>query len=188
MTGNLDTILGDLSDKCKETLEYLQTELSRIRSGRANTALLEGVQVDYYGSTVPLQQLGLISAPEARLLTIQVYDAGAVDSIEKAIQQADLGLNASRDGSLIRVPIPALTEERRKEFVKKLHKIAEEGKVAVRNHRRDAIDTLKKQEKDKDISEDDLAKGKDEVQKVTDTYTQEVDKLLAEKEKEMMEV
>lgn len=188
MSENMNGVLTELKDKCTETIDYLKIELSRIRSGRANTGLLESVHVDYYGSSVPLQQLGLISAPEARLLTIQVYDAQALDSIEKAIQQADLGLNASRDGTLIRVPVPALTEERRKELVKKLHKIAEEGKIAVRNHRRDAIDTLKKLEKDKTLSEDDLARGKDEVQKVTDTFTQEVDKLLAEKEKDMMEV
>ncbi len=179
---------GELESKCKDTIEYLNVELSRMRTGRANTALVESLMVDYYGSHVPLQQLGLISAPEARMLTVQVYDAGALDSVEKAIQQSDLQLNPSRDGNLIRIPIPALTEERRKELVKTLHKSAEEGKIAIRNHRREAIDALKKAEKAKEISEDDLSRGKDEIQKVTDTYVAQVDVLLAEKEKEMMEV
>ena len=180
--------LEELQRNCKETLEYLRLELSRLRTGRAQASLLEGLTVEYYGAPVPLQQLGLVNAPEARLLTIQVYDASAVESVEKAIQQADLGLNPARDGNLIRVAIPALTEDRRKELVKKLHKIAEEGKVSIRNHRRDAIDALKALEKDKEISEDDLSKGKEEVQKITDKYTKDVDVLLKEKEGEMMEV
>lgn len=178
----------ELEGKCDSTIEHFSNELDRIRSGRATTGLLEGVQVDYYGAATPLVQLGLISAPEPRLLTIQVYDAGAIESVEKAIQLADLGLNPSRDGNLIRVPVPALTEERRKDLVKKLHKTAEEAKVAIRNHRREGIDELKKDQKSGSISEDDLHRGQDAIQKVTDKHTSRVDELLQAKEKEMMEV
>ena len=159
-----------------------------MRSGRASTALLEGLHVDYYGTSVPLMQLGMVNAPEPRLLTVQIYDRGAVDAVEKAIQSSELGLNPSRDGNLLRIVIPSLTEERRKDLIKKLHKMGEEAKVAIRNHRRDQIDFLKKQEKDKAISEDDLRKASEDVQKVTDKYTSEIDHVLAAKEKEMMEV
>lgn len=179
---------GDIEEKCKKTVEHFKKELQRLRTGRASTSLLEGLMVDYYGTQTPLMSLGLLNAPEPRLLTIQVYDAGAIDSIEKSIRQSDLGLNPSRDGNLIRISIPTLTEDRRKELVKKLHKMTEEEKVAVRNHRREAIDTLKKQEKDKAISADDLRRGQDEVQKITDRYTAEIDKATAAKEKEIMEV
>jgi ribosome recycling factor len=178
----------ELKMECQSSIDHLKRELSRMRTGRANTALLESLSVDYYGSAVPLQQLGLINAPEPRMITIQVYDSSAMESIEKAIMQSDLGLNPARDGNLIRVHIPTLTEERRKELVKSLHKIAEETKVGIRNHRRDAIDVLKTGVKDKEISEDDLHRGQDEIQKITDRFTKEVDSLLAEKEKEMMEV
>ena len=178
----------DFEEGCKGGIEHFRRELSRMRTGRASTGLLESLNVDYYGSAVPLQQLGLINAPEARLLTIQVYDAGALDSIEKAILQSDLGLNPSRDGNLIRVQIPALTEERRKELVKSLHRMAEETKVSIRNHRRDAIDDLKESVKSKDISDDDQRRGQEQIQKITDRYTSDVDTILAEKEKEMMEV
>jgi len=177
-----------LQENCKSTIEYLVIELGKMRGGRASASILETVTVDYYGSSVPLKQLGLINAPEPRLLTVQVFDQGAVESVEKAIQTSDLGLNPSRDGNLIRINIPALTEERRKDLVKSLNKSAEEAKVAIRNHRREAIDELKKEEKDKSISEDDLNRGKDEVQKVTDNFIAQVDQLLQEKEKEMMEV
>jgi len=178
----------NLKKNCEDTIEYLTIELGKMRSGRASSGLLETINVDYYGSSVPLKQLGLINAPEPRLLTVQVFDQGAVESVEKAIQTSDLGLNPARDGNLIRIAIPALTEERRKDLVKTLHKNAEEAKVAIRNHRREAIDELKKQEKDKSISEDEFNRGKDDVQKVTDSYIAQVDELLQSKEKEMMEV
>jgi ribosome recycling factor len=179
---------GDLEDKCKKTVEHFKKEVQRLRTGRASASLLDGLMVDYYGSSTPLVSLGLVNAPEPRLLTIQVYDANAVESIEKSIRQADLGLNPSRDGGMIRIAIPALTEDRRKELVKKLHKMTEEEKVALRNHRRDGIDFLKKQEKDKAISTDDFRRGQDEVQKITDRYTAEIEKATAVKEKEIMEV
>jgi ribosome recycling factor len=184
MAGNF----GELEGKCKKTVEHFKTDLGRIRTGRANAKLLDGLHVDYYGSSVPLIQLGMINAPEPRLITIQVYDAGACEAIEKAIQQSDLGLNPAREGSMIRINIPPLNEERRKELIKKLHKMAEDVRVVMRNHRRDSIDDLKKKEKAKAISADDLRRGQEEVQKITDKYIKEVDTMTASKEKEMMEV
>ena len=177
-----------LKAECEKTVQHLKKDCTHMRSGRASTALLEGLHVDYYGTSVPLMQLGMVNAPEPRLLTVQIYDRGAVDAVEKAIQSSELGLNPSRDGNLLRIVIPSLTEERRKDLIKKLHKMGEEAKVAIRNHRRDQIDFLKKQEKDKAISEDDLRKASEDVQKVTDKYTSEIDHVLAAKEKEMMEV
>lgn len=174
--------------KCKATIEHFKREMGRTRTGRASSSMLEGVHVDYYGSQVPLIQLGLINTPEPRLITVQVYDAGAAESVEKAIRNADLGLNPSRDGSLIRVSIPALTEDRRKELIKKLHKMAEETRVALRNLRREVIDEIKKREKNKEISADDLRRQQEEVQKITDRHVSEVDTLLAAKEKDMMEL
>ena len=184
MTGKFE----EYKQQCAKTLDHFKKDLTRMRTGRASAALLEGVQVEYYGSSVPLQQLGLVAAPEPRLLTIQVYDASAVESIEKAIQQADLGLNPARDGSMIRVAIPALNEERRKDMIKKLHKMAEDTKVTMRNHRRDALEALKKDQKNKTISEDDARRGQEEIQKIIDKFVADVDSALTAKEKEMMEV
>ena len=177
-----------LDRESSKTLEHFKKELGRIRTGRASPTLLDGLHVDYYGSSVPLVQLGNINAPEPRLLTIQVYDAGACESIEKAILQSDLGINPSREGSLIRISIPQLNEERRKEFIKKVHKLAEENKVTIRNHRRDAIDDLKKREKDKTVSADDVRKGQEEIQKIVVKYSKEIDTAVLAKEKEIMEV
>lgn len=177
-----------LEKDCKAAIEHAKKEIARLRTGRASSSLLEGLMVEYYGSMVPIIQLGMISAPEPRLLTVQVYDGGAVDNVEKAIRQADLGLNPARDGNLIRVSIPALTEDRRKEMSKKLSKLGEETKVGIRNHRRETIDELKKKEKNKELTTDDLKRSLDEVQKVTDRYIAEVDTLMSAKEKEIMEV
>jgi len=174
--------------QCAKTIDHFKKDLTRMRTGRASAALLDGLHVEYYGSSVPLQQLGLVAAPEPRLLTIQVYDASAVESIEKAIQQSELGLNPARDGAMIRVAIPALNEERRKELIKKLHKMAEETKVGLRNHRRDAVEAIKKDLKNKAISEDDSRRGQEEIQKITDKFVADVDGALTAKEKEMMEV
>lgn len=174
--------------QCAKTLDHYKKELSRLRSGRATPSLLEGLHVEYYGSSVPLQQLGMVSAPEPRMLTIQVYDAGAVESIEKAIQQSDLGLNPSRDGSLIRVIIPALNEERRRDLIKKVHKMAEETRVALRNLRRDEVEGVKKKVKNKEMSEDDSRRAQDEIQKIVDKFIADTDSAAAAKEKEMMEV
>jgi ribosome recycling factor len=174
--------------QCSKTLDHYKKELSRLRSGRATPSLLEGLMVSYYGSMVSLQQLGMVSAPEPRMLTIQVYDGGAVEAIEKAIQQSDLGLNPSRDGALIRVIIPALNEERRKDLIKKVHKMAEETRVAMRNLRRDEVEGVKKKLKNKEMSEDDSRRAQEEIQKIVDKYIADVDSAAAAKEKEMMEV
>ena len=174
--------------QCARALEHYKKELSRLRSGRATPSLLEGLMVDYYGSSVSLQQLGMVSAPEPRMLTIQVYDGGAMESIEKAIQQSELGLNPSRDGSLIRVIIPALNEERRKDLIKKVHKMAEETRVSLRNLRRDEVEGVKKKVKNKEMSEDDSRRAQEEIQKIVDKFIVDVDAAAAGKEKEMMEV
>lgn len=184
----MTTPFAQFEDSCKKTIDHFKKELGRMRTGRANGSVLEGLSVEYYGSQVPLLQLGMINTPEPRLITIQVYDGGAVEAIEKAIQVADLGLNPSREGNLIRLPIPALTEERRKDLIKKLHKNGEENKIVLRNHRRETLDILKKQEKDKELSADDLRRGQEQVQKIVDKYIAEIDTLLAGKEKEMMEI
>ena len=180
--------VGKLEESAKSTVDFFKSQLQKTKTGRASTGILEGVQVDYYGTSTPLMQLGLIAVAEPRLITVQVYDAGAIESVEKAIMQANLGLNPARDGNTIRVPIPALTEERRKEIVKRLGKQGEEMKVTVRNHRRAAIDELTKQKKDGDISEDDLGSLKKVIQTVTDKYVAQIDELLKEKEKEILEV
>ena len=180
--------LSDLDTKGKKSVEHFKKEMTKFRTGRASTGLLDGLHVEYYGSSVPLLQLGMVGAPEPRLLTIQVYDASACEAIEKAIQQADLGFNPSRDGSLIRIAIPPLNEERRKELIKKLHKMGEEARVVLRNHRRDTLDDLKKREKAKEVSADELRRAQDEVQKIADKYTKEIDTAVALKEKELLEV
>jgi ribosome recycling factor len=174
--------------QCAKTLDHYKKELSRLRSGRATPSILEGLMVDYYGSSVSLQQLGMVSAPEPRMLTIQVYDGGAIESIEKAIQQSDLGLNPSRDGSLIRVVIPALNEERRRDLIKKVNKMAEETRIALRNLRREEVEEVKKKVKNKEVSEDDSRRAQDEIQKIVDKFIVDVDSAAAAKEKELMEV
>jgi ribosome recycling factor len=184
MSGQFDNYKA----QCARALEHYKKELSRLRSGRATPSLLEGLMVDYYGSSVSLQQLGMVSAPEPRMLTIQVYDGGAMESIEKAIQQSELGLNPSRDGSLIRVIIPALNEERRKDLIKKVHKMAEETRVSLRNLRRDEVEGVKKKVKNKEMSEDDSRRAQEEIQKIVDKFIVDVDAAAAGKEKEMMEV
>lgn len=180
--------LQHLRTECDKAVQHLKRDLARLRSGRASSSLLEGIMVDYYGSHVPIIQLGMINTPEPRLITVQVYDRGAVEAVEKAIQQSDLGLNPSKEGNLLRIAIPSLTEERRKELIKKVHKMAEDTKVSLRNHRREQLDELKKQEKDKAISADDMRRSTEEVQKIIDKFTADVDVLVAGKEKEMLEV
>jgi ribosome recycling factor len=179
---------AEFEQKCKASIDHFKQDLGKLRTGRASASMLDVVFVDYYGSSVQLKTLGMINTPEPRLITVQVFDGGAVDAVEKAIKHADLGLNPQRDGNLIRVPVPSLTEERRKDLIKKLHKMSEDGKVVIRNLRRDAIDSLKKQQKNGEVSEDDLRKGQEQIQKITDKYIAEVDVHLAAKEKEMMEV
>ncbi len=178
----------ETEEKMKKSLEQVRSELSKIRSGRATTTLLDGVRIDYYGTPTPLAQVGNVSVPEARLLTVQPWDKGMIAPIEKAIREANLGLNPVNDGILIRIPIPSLNEERRKELVKLGKKYAEEGKVAIRNIRRDANEHIKKTEKDHKISEDDSKTGQEKIQKMTDLYIKKIEEMLVLKEKEIMEV
>ncbi|PTI54155.1 ribosome recycling factor [Staphylococcus xylosus] len=184
----MSDIINDTKSKMQKSVDNLSRELANISAGRANSNLLNGVTVDYYGAPTPVQQLASISVPEARLLVIAPYDKSSVGNIEKAINAANLGVNPSSDGEVIRISIPALTEERRKDLVKDVKKIGEDAKVAVRNVRRDANDELKKQQKNADITEDDLKSQIADVQKLTDDSIKEIDKLLEEKEQDIMSV
>jgi ribosome recycling factor len=180
--------LTQVKDKMEKAIQAYSRELATVRAGRANPALLDKVTVDYYGAPTPINQLGSINVPEARMLVIQPYDKTVLGNIEKAIIKADLGLNPSNDGSIIRIAIPALTEERRRELVKVVKKYSEEAKIAVRNIRRDGNDDLKKLEKNGDITEDELRGYTEDIQKLTDDYIAKVDTVTKEKEKEIMEV
>ncbi|RQM85767.1 ribosome recycling factor [Staphylococcus xylosus] len=184
----MSDIINDTKSKMQKSVDNLSRELANISAGRANSNLLNGVTVDYYGAPTPIQQLASISVPEARLLVISPYDKSSVGDVEKAINAANLGVNPSSDGEVIRISIPALTEERRKDLVKEVKKIGEDAKVAVRNVRRDANDELKKQQKNADITEDDLKSQTADVQKLTDDSIKEIDKLLEEKEQDIMSV
>lgn len=180
-------ILNDASDRMKKAEEALERELGRIRAGVANASLLERLEVEYYGAPTPVNQLASINVPEARMLTITPYDKSILSDIERAIYQSDLGINPTNDGTLIRLVIPALTEDRRKELAKQVGKNSENAKVAVRNIRRDAIDALKKAEKSGDISEDELHVNEKKVQEITDKSTKHIDKIAADKEEELLE-
>jgi ribosome recycling factor len=180
--------LQQAKQRMESALESLRREFGSVRTGKASPALLDTVRVEAYGSRVPLNQVGTVSAPEARMLTIQPWDKGLMKDIEKAIRESDLGLNPSNDGNIIRVPIPALTEERRKEYVRLLHKLAEEGRVAIRQARKDANDAVKAREKKEHLSEDDVRREQGEVQKLTDSYIAKVEDILKHKEAEVMEV
>jgi ribosome recycling factor len=181
-----EKILEDMKRKMNKVLEVMAQDLARVRTGRASVALLEGIKVAAYNSTMPLPQVASLAAPEPRLLTVQPWDPTLLGDIEKAIMKSDLGLTPTNDGKIIRLPIPALTTERRKELVKVVKKMGEEGKVALRNVRRDANERFKDLKKDKQISEDDAHRAQDEVQKITDDFIKKVDVQAAEKEKEIM--
>src|SRR5438552_493868 len=187
-----DEITGDILDtaelEIEESVEAFRHDLNRLRSGRASTALLEGLQVNYYGTRTPLRQLAGLAAPEPRLLVITPYDKGAMAEIEKSIRTSELGLNPMNDGKIIRVPIPELTEERRRDLVRQVHKKAEEYRVSIRNHRREANDKLKQLNKDKKITEDQLHATETKVQQLTTTNIEKLEKILAAKEAEVMEV
>ncbi|MCT4585475.1 MAG: ribosome recycling factor [Peptostreptococcaceae bacterium] len=179
---------GILEEKMNKTISVLKEELSVVRAGRANPRMLDKIIVDYYGSATPLKQLATVSAPEPRTIMVQPWDATALESVEKAISSSDLGFNPTNDGKVIRISVPQLTEERRKELIKHVHKIAENAKVALRNERRDANEGFKKMQKNSEITEDDLKSAQDEVQKMTDSNVKMVDELIKVKEKEIMEV
>jgi ribosome recycling factor len=170
------------------SIKALKEQLSKVRTGRATVALLDGVMVDYYGTPTPIKQVANLSTPDARTIQVQAWETSILGAVEKAIIAANLGLTPMNDGKLIRVPVPPLTEERRKDLVKQCKKMGEEAKVNVRNHRRDANETLKKKEKDKEISEDENKRAQEEVQKKTDLAIAEIDKILVEKEKEIITI
>ena len=184
----IDEIKVKLEESMAKSIDSLKYQLTKVRTGRASATVLDGVSVDYYGSATPVSQVGQISTPEARLLQIQPFDKTLIAEIEKAIINANLGLNPSNDGNLIRIPFPALTEERRKEQVREVKKTGEDAKVSIRNVRRDQNDVVKKAEKDKEISEDDSKKFQAEIQTVTDKFVKEVDGIITVKEKELLEV
>jgi ribosome recycling factor len=184
----LEEIYQDVEHRMERSLTTLGRDLSRIRTGRASLALLDGIVVDYYGTPTPLNQLATLTVPESRLIAIQPWDKSQLGIIEKAIQRSDLGLTPVNDGKLIRLAIPVLTEERRKDLVKQVKKIGEEIKIALRNIRREGNDSLRSQEKAKKITEDDLRRGQEQIQKITDGFIAQVDELLQSKEREVMEV
>jgi ribosome recycling factor len=185
MTGEVIEMARKEMEKAVESFKH---ELARVRTGRASTALIENLQVNYYGAKTPLRSLAGLAAPEARLLVITPYDKSSLHDIEKAIQTSDLGLNPMNDGKLIRIAIPELTEERRKELVKHVRKVAEEFRVGVRNHRRDANDMLKDLHKEKQVTDDDLRASEAKIQTFTTEFIEKIDKVLAGKEAEIMEV
>ena len=184
----LQEVVKELEGEYEETVAKFQKELAKIRTGRANVSMLDGVRVSYYGSQTPLNQLATLRVPEPRLITIQPWEKSVIGDIEKAIASSDLGLNPSNDGTLIRVPIPALTGERREALVKQARRLGEDHKIALRNHRRDANDMVKQLEKDSEITEDEMHRGFDEINSITEKYTTKIDTLLERKEEEIREV
>ncbi|MDO8942876.1 MAG: ribosome recycling factor [Desulfobacterales bacterium] len=183
----IESVYRDSTDNMGKVIEALKKELKRVRTGRASLSLLDGIKVDYYGTLTPLNQLATLAAPESRLITIQPWDTTVIKEIEKAVLKSDLGLTPSSDGKIVRIAIPPLTEQRRKELVKIVHKISEEYKVSVRNLRRDANELIKEIKKDGKISEDDAFKSQEKVQKITDEHIHHVDECYKEKEKEILE-
>ncbi len=184
----MHAVINDMTEKMQGVLDGYKRELAKVRTGRASVSLLDGIRVEAYGSVLPLNQVATLTIPESRQIQIQAWDTKLLSAIEKAIYKADLGLNPVNDGKLLRVAIPQLTEERRKELVKQVKKVTEEYRVGVRGARRDAIDELKRQKNDKLITEDDLHRLQDEAQKETDKFIKKIEDLMAEKDKEVMEV
>ena len=184
----IDDALLDATDRMEKALEALRRDLATVRTGRASPALVEHLKVDYYGAATPLNQLATISTPDARLITVQPWDRGSIGAIEKAILKSDIGLNPSNDGTLIRLAIPQLTEERRREIAKQVRKRAEDARIAVRNIRRDCHENIRRLEHDHEISQDDLHRAETELQKLTDDHIKEIDKVGHEKEEEVLAV
>ena len=182
-----EDLLKELRTNMDKSIEALHKDLNRVRTGRASLSLLDGIMVDYYGTLTPLNQVATLAIPESRLITIQPWDIASIPAIEKAIQKSELGLNPMNDGKIIRISIPSLSEERRKELVKVVKKIVEESKVSVRTHRRNVNEIMKKMKNDKELSEDEYFKRHDEIQKITDEYVDQCDTISADKEKEILE-
>lgn len=183
-----ETVFQKFKDDMEKTLNGLNKTFSRVRTGRASISLLDGIKVDYYGAPTPIAQVANVSVPESRMILIVPWDVSVIGAIEKAIQKSDLGLTPANDGKVVRLSIPQLTEERRREIAKNVKKMAEEGKIKLRNARRDANEELKKLKKDNKISEDELFTAQEDVQKLTDQYIEKTDKILEAKEKEIMEI
>ncbi len=179
---------SEYTNRMQKTIDALQSQFSAVRAGRANAAVLDQIRVEYYGTPTPLNQVGTISSPDPRTLLIQPWDTGLLKAIEKAIQTSDLGINPQNDGKVIRLIFPQLTEERRKELTKQVKKYSEDGKVAIRNIRRDAMEAFKAQKKKSELTEDDLKDIEKDMQKITDDYIKEIDKITAAKEKELSEI
>ena len=184
----VDAHLQDSADRMEKSVQVFEREIESIRTGRASAALLARITVEYYGARTPLNQVATVAAPEARLLTIQPWDRQLLPAIERELQKSDLGLTPSNDGTIIRLPIPSLTEERRRDLVKQVRRMLEEKHVAVRNVRRDALERLRRMEKEKDISEDELKRAQERLQKLTDEHIDQANKMAARKEAELMEV
>ncbi len=184
----MEALFKDTDGKMARSIEAFRKELGKIRTGRASFSLLDGIKVDYYGTPTLLQQVGTLSVPESRLITVTPWDAKMIGPIEKAIQASGLGLNPSNDGKIVRIPIPPLTEERRRDLVKVVKKMAEDARIAVRNVRREALERIKEREKKKEISEDEMKRSHDRVQKETDRYVKKIDDILKTKEQEILEV
>ena len=184
----LDDLCKDLRAEMEQKLNSFKNDLTKIRTGRASLSILDNVRVDYYGAPTPLKQVATLNIPESRLITVQPWDSNLIGEIEKAIMKADLGINPSSDGKIIRLAIPPLTEERRKELVKTVKRMGEDCKVSMRNSRRDTNDLLKEMEKDKEISQDEMHRGRDDVQKITDELIEKVDEVIGAKEKEILEI
>lgn len=185
---SVQDVIKETKPRMEAAIEDTKRKLAAIRTGRASVSILDGVMVDYYGTPTPLNQMASVHAPEPQMITVQPWDTTQLNAVEKAIRSSDLGLNPSNDGKLVRVPIPALTEERRKQLVKQVHELAEDHRTAIRNVRRDANEKLKKLLKDKLISEDNEKDGLEEVQKLTNTYISKIDELMKNKEQELMTV
>jgi len=183
----IDEIYEDTRESMGKSIDSLKNEYKKVRTGRASVSLLDGIRVDYYGTQTPLNQMATLSVPESRLITIQPWDVSVIKDIEKAMMKSDLGLTPSNDGKIVRIAIPPLTEERRKELVKVVHKMAEDHKIGVRNIRRDANEMIKSLKKDGEIAEDQSYKAQDQIQKITDEYIKRVDECAKEKEKEILE-
>lgn len=184
----IDDILLEAEERMEKAIAALERDFGKLRTGRATTTLVDGIKADYYGTPTPINQMASVAVPDSRTITIQPWDKGGIAAVEKAILKSDLGLTPINDGKLIRISIPPLTEERRKELVKVARKYGEETRVAVRNVRRDTNDTLKKAEKDKQITEDQLKRATEDVQKITDKFVAQVEEKCAEKEKEIMDI
>ena len=184
----MEALVKDTSARMERSIEAFRKELGKVRTGRASFSLLDGVKVDYYGTPTPLQQVGTLSVPESRLITVTPWDTKMIGPIEKAIQGSGLGLHPSSDGKTVRIPIPPLREERRRELAKVVRKMAEDARVAVRNVRREAIEKLKDREKKKEISEDVVKRGQERIQKETDAHVKKIDEILKSKEQEILEV